>query len=240
MKKCLFVSLFFVLMATSVFAMAAPEGAYGYRAPNPILSFLPFIIIVIIAAIIIPLFGRGGNRGGTALVLKEFKLNENEDEFLKIVGRASGFIGWLLSIFGIDPITSLTCNKKSIKFEVAAIKNGKNTLNVPLASISGVQSGINKPFILLVFGIIFIFGGIFGAIASRSFGMFFIGVIIGVVCIVFYSLKKTMSFGIYCGGDRAVATICMKKSIIEGQSIDEAKYELAANALLQVVLESKK
>jgi len=238
MKKGLFVLFFMVLMVSSVFAMGAPERSYDYLdSPNPLLTFLPFIVVV---AIFILFFGRGRNRGGPALVLKEFRLNENEDEFLKIVGRASGFLGWLLSIFGIDPITSLTCNKKSIKFEEAAIKNGKNTLNVPLASISAVQSGLNKPFILLVFGIIFIIGGIFGAIASRSFGIFFLGVIIGAVFIVFYSLKKTMSFGIYCGGDRAIATICMKKSIIEGQNIDETKYELAANALLHAVLESKK
>ena len=215
-------------------------GYYGYGGASA-LDFLPLIIIsIIILMIIVPVIVKGGKRGGVALVLKEFKLNENEDEFLKIMGRASGLIGWILSQFGIDPITSLCCNTKSIKFEEASIQKGKNTLNVPLASISGVYSGINKPFVLLVLGIIFIFGGIFGAIASRSFSMFFLGLIIGVVSIVFYYLKKTMIFGIYCGGDRPIATICLKKSIIEGQNIDESKYETAANVLLKAVLDCKK
>lgn len=54
------------------------------------------------------------------------------------------------------------------------------------------------------------------------------------------SLSSLLPSYCYCGGDRAIATICMKKSIIEGQNIDETKYELAANTLLQAVLASKK
>ena len=215
-------------------------GRYGYGyGGNPILSFLPLIVVLVILVIIIPAIAKGRNRGGAALVLKEFKLDDNEEEFLKIVGRASGLLAWIFSLIGIDPITSLCCNKKALKFEEAAIQNGKNTLNVPLAAISGVCSGINKPFELLVLGFIFVFGGIIGAIASRSFAVFFLGLIIGAVFIVFYYLKKTMSFGVYCGGDKPIATICLKKSIIEGQNIDESKYELAANALLQAVLNCK-
>jgi hypothetical protein len=205
-----------------------------------LMDSLPSIItvVVVICGILI-----GINRGNSVLVLKEFHLNENEDEFLKIAGRVSGIFNWILSKCGIDPVTSLNCNKKAIKFEEAAIRHGKKSLNIPLVAITGVSSGINKPFGLLVLGVVFILGGIIGAIILPRYaggakaGVFFIGSIIGVIFLVLYSLKKTMFFSIYNGGDKPIATICMKKSIIEGQNIDELKTEAAANALNKAVLE---
>jgi hypothetical protein len=199
-------------------------------------QFLPVIIIVIIfLAVFIK-----GIKGNPILVLKEFRLNENEDEFLKIAGRASGIFNWILSKFGIDPVTSINCNKEAIKFESAAIRYGKNTLNIPLVAVTGVASGINKPFGLLVLGIIFILTGIILASVlpgGGKAGAFLGGLIVGVICLYFYSLKKNMLFSIYTGGDKPIATICVKKSIIEGKSIDELQYEAAAHALNKAVLE---
>jgi hypothetical protein len=205
-----------------------------------LMSSLPAIIVVavVIGGILI-----GSNRGSSVLVLKEFYLNENEDEFLKITGRASGIFNWILSKCGIDPVTSLICNKKAIKFEEAAIRYGKKTLNIPLVAVTGISSGINKPFGFLVFGVIFILGGIIGAIILPRYaggakaGTFFIGLIVGAIFLVLYALKKNLFFSVYNGGDKPITTICMKKSIIEGQNIDEQKTEAAANALNKVVLE---
>jgi hypothetical protein len=207
----------------------------GYMAA----IFLPFIIVVIFVVFI------SGIKGDPVLVLKEFHLNENEDEFLRITGRASGIFNWILSKFGIDPVTSISCNKEAIKFESAAIRYGKKTLNIPLVAVTGVSSGINKPFGLLVLGVIFILGGILFAIFSPSYvgggkvAAFFVGLIAGAICLFFYSLKKNMLFSIYNGGDKPIATILVNKSIIEGQSIDELKYESAAHALNKAVLESR-
>jgi hypothetical protein len=203
-----------------------------------LVTFLPFTIILIILGAII-----GTNHGGPVLVLKEFRLNENEEEFLKIAGRASGIISWILSLCGIDPVTSLHCNRDTIKFEEAALRYGKKTLSIPLVAITGVSSGINKPFGFLVFGIIFVLGGILGAISLPSYAggskaaVFIIGLIIGAIFLYLYSLKKTVMFSIYNGGDKPIASIRMKKSIIEGQSIDELKFETAANELNKAVLE---
>jgi len=238
MKKIIFGLVLMLVSTTLVFSMGAPQSAYGAAAAGSgSMTFLPFIVIAIIFVVFIGgAINRNKRGGGMILVLKEFKLNEDEDEFLKIVGRASGFFAWLFSLFGIDPITSLTCNKKSIKFEEAAIQYGKNTLNIPLAAVSGVISGLNKPFILLLLGIILILGGIISAIIARSLGILILCVIIGIGFLIFYKLKKTMTFGIFTGGDKPIATICMKKSIIEGQDIDESKYEAAAIALTKAVL----
>jgi len=235
MKKFLFLLILGILSVYSVFSMAPPPGEYGYSSPSLLFSFLPFVVIIIILAAVV-----GKNFGNQVLVLIKFNLNENEDEFLRIEGRASGIISWILSLCGINPITNLSCNKQSIKFEEASIRYGKKTVNIPLVAVTGVSSGINKPFGLLVIGVIFVLFGFLGAIASNSFGLFIMGLIIGAIFIAFYALRKTMVFSIYNGGDRPIATIRMKKSIIEGQSIEEQKYESAANSLNKAVLEIHK
>jgi hypothetical protein len=240
MKKYILTLGFILFSSVSVFSMGALERSYGGygSSPSALSSILPFIIIVIILEAVI-----GRNRWGPVLVLKKFRLNENEDEFLKIEGRASGILSWILALCGIDPVTSLSCNKQAIKFEETAIRHGKKTLNIPLVAITGVSAGINKPFGLLVFGIVFILGGIIGALPLPSYGgsggkigVLILGLIIGAIFIILYSLKKTMLFSIYNGGDKPIATIRIKKSIIEGQSIDVLKYESAANALNKAVL----
>jgi hypothetical protein len=200
-------------------------------------TFLLFLVVIIVVIFI------AASKGDPVLVLKEFRLNENENEFLEITGRASGIFNWILSKCGIDPVTSISCNKEAIKFESAAIRYGKKSLNIPLVAVTGVSSGINKPFGLLVLGVIFILGGIILALFLPSYAgggkaaVFIIGLIVGAVCLIFYSLKKNMLFSIYNGGDKPIATIRLKKSIIEGQNIDELKYQSAAQALNKAVLE---
>jgi len=174
-----------------------------------------------------------------ASVLTEFKLDEGEEEFLKIKGRTPGLIGWVLSVLGIDAVTSLTCNRKSIRFEEASIRVGKNTINIPLTAVSAVSSGIDKPFAILCLGAVSIILGFIIAIFTNSFGLFMLGLAIGAGFLILYKLKKNMSFGIFCGGDKPIAVILMKKSIIEGQDIDESRYEAAATALFKAVMESR-
>jgi hypothetical protein len=198
--------------------------------------------IFIIAALVI-VFGAfmGVTRGKPVLALKEFSLNEHEDEFLKITGRAPGIFGWVLSSCGFDPVTSLRCNRKLLKFEEAAIRSGKRTLSIPLVAVTGVSAGITKPFGLLVVGILVVLGGIAGAVSLPYYEegakavAFFMGLIIGAIFIVLYVLNKDMTFQIYSGGDKPIAAICVKKSVIEGQNIDEHKFGAAADALNKAV-----
>jgi len=235
MKKFMFMLLIGTFSSYSAFSMGAPGVGYGGASPDGLITFLPIILILIIIGVI----GRK-NIDSQVLVLKNFTLNEKADEFLRIEGRVGGFFSWILSLCGINPITSLSCNKESIKFEEASIRYGKRTINVPLVAVTGVSSGINKPFGLLVLGIIFALSGIIGAIARNSVGSFIAGLIFGAIFIIIYVLRKTMIFSIYNGGDKPIANIRLEKSIIEGQSIDEQKYESAAITLNNAVLEIHK
>jgi len=210
------------------------DTMYGY-APfggSPLMSFLPLITIVIIATFF------GIRRSGSNLVLKEFRLNENEEEYFKISGRAAGLFNWILANMGINPLISLSCNKQTVIFESTAVRYGKTKLTIPLVGITGVTTGVYKPFSYLIFGVVSFILGIIIAFFPYvpSFPVFILGLLVGIIFVVLYFLRKLMLFSIYASGDRPVATIYMKKSIIEGQNIDEQKCEQAAALLNNAVL----
>jgi hypothetical protein len=231
MKKIFCMLFLLTLIGSSVFAITTPV------TPPGALSFLPSFLALIVIIIVIMLIRTIIKRGNT-LVLQEFKLDENEDEFLIIKVRHSGFLGWIFSLCGIDSVTSLICNKHTIKCEMSAIRYGKETYNIPLVGVSCVSSGIKKPFQLIVFGILFILTGM---IAGNFAPPAFAGVLIwaGIISLILYRFNKAMQFNIYTGGNKPIVSIAMKRSIIEGQNIDSAKYEAAANVLNKAVLSAK-
>jgi hypothetical protein len=191
---------------------------------------MAILIIVAIIATKSKKFG-GINGISPVLVLKEFKLNVNEDEFLIIKGRATGFWSWIKSLFGFDQVTSLNCNKQSIKYS-----SGGNTLHIPNVAVTGVSSGISQSMILLVFGIIFILVGIICIISEMSGGgaYLLLCLIIGVIFIIL-SRKKTMQFSIHTGENFPLVIIRVK-----GSNIDVANCELAASTLNKAVLDISK
>jgi hypothetical protein len=183
------------------------------------------VLVVIISAIASG--GIGATSSSPVLVLSEFSLNENNEQFLKISGRTAGFMGWLKSIIGIGNLTSFSCSKQEVKYESSGIK-----YNIPLRHIACVSSGIKKPILLLILGIIFIIAAFAGASIHSS--IILVGLIVGVVFIILYALNKNMQFSIFTGENRPIISIRVK-----GQGIDFDKFTSASNALNKTVLEVK-
>jgi len=200
-------------------------GLFRYGGLGPLVNILPFAVIVIVLLIVAT--ASKGKKGGS-LILEEFNFNEDEDEFLKIRGRASGFWNWVLSLFGKAPTTFFTCNKQMLKYEASNIK-----YNIPLADIACVSSGMLKSSALLVLSIIFIIAGL--VTARFTFG----GVLIfGIVLLIVYALnRKTIHLGIYIGENKPMITLSMKRGIIG--SIDINKFESAVSVLNKSVLAKK-
>jgi len=190
--------------------------------------------LVVIVLIVVAVSKKGGSSAlsSSALILTEFNFNENEEEFLKIKGRASGFWNWVLSLFNKVSITSFTCNKRVLKYEVSKIK-----YNIPLVKIACVSSGMlfKSSIMLLVLGILFFILGIISVIV-RLFPFGLLLILVGIVFFVcfLYKKSKTIHFSINIGENRPMVTIAMKKGIID--SIDKEKFEAAANLLNRFVL----
>jgi len=189
------------------------------------------VVIVVIVVAILKRKGGSSSACSTALILTEFSFNENEDEFLKIKGRASGFWSWVLSLFSKVSITSFICNKRVLKYEVSKIK-----YNIPLVKITCVSSGMlyKSSIILFILGLVLFILGIVSAI-GRLFPLVLLFILVGIVLFV-CSLKKrkTIHFGINIGENKPMITIAMKKGIID--RIDNEKFEAAANLLNRFVL----
>jgi len=237
MKKGFFAFVFLFVCNLFTFGVSASDFKFSNnRSPSSfdafseffsgLLTSLPIAVIVIVLLIVVATALKG-KRGGS-LILEEFNFNENEDEFLKIKGRASGFWNWVLSLSGKAPTTFFTCNKQVLKYEASNIK-----YNIPLANIACVSSGMLKSSVLLlVLGILFIIAGFFNV--RYTFGV----LIVGIVLLIVYVLnKKSIYFGIYIGENKPMLTVSMKRGIIG--SIDINRFESAASALNKAVLANK-
>jgi hypothetical protein len=184
------------------------------------------------------------------LVLKAFKLDENADEFLHITGRREGIMAYIFNLVGIDTTTELRCNSKNLMFKTASLRKGQSDISVPNSAVTAVATGFHKPFKLLVVAALFLLLGFsflsslfvaarfgFGAAAGPALLML-ICFAIAVLCVYFYYITKSILFGVYNGGDHPIAAIYIKRSVIEGVSIDFEKYQKAADLLNKAVLES--
>jgi len=171
------------------------------------------------------------------LVLKQFEIDKDADIFLKISGRESGILSFLLSLIGLDPITTFEADKKSVRFETVSVRKGKFRVSVPNSAITGVVTGWTKPFQLLVVAAVFLICGLSGI--GTSMAIVIAGVVVAAICLVFYFLNKSLFFGFYNGGDSPIAIMQVGRSVIENVPLDLEKFEEAAAVLNEVILNSK-
>ena len=225
MKKGLFAFVFLFVCNLFTFGQMSlrdfqvPRRSPFYALSGGLLPILSFVVIVIVLLIVVSA-SKGKVGRNSTLILEEFSLNENEDDFLKIRGRASGFWNWILSLFDKAPTTFFTCNKHVLKYKAAGIN-----YNIPLVDITCVSSGMLKSsIVLLVLGILFCIG--------------IVTIPIGIILLIVYAInKKSIHFGIYIGENKPIVSIAMKRGIIG--SIDINKFESAANALNKAVFANK-
>jgi hypothetical protein len=193
-----------------------------------IASGLGTIIVIAVIASVVSNLKKGGH---SVLILQEFIFNENEDVFLIIKGRTSGFWSWVLSLFDKAPVTRFTFNKRLLKYEKSKIK-----YYIPLIKINCVSSAVLYKFriVFLILGIILFTAGI-ALPPSVEISYRIALVVVGIVLFVFSLLKKkTIHFGVYISENKPFISITLKKGIIN--SIGNETFEAAANTLNRIVL----
>lgn len=154
----------------------------------------------------------------SAHVVTNLEVNEDGPCYVRIEGRKSGLIAWLLTLFGIEAM---------IKFEVYGdrIECSKTSLSgmicetIPLTAISNLGSGFVKPVFL------FVFAAISAAIAVIAFfcnstGTAMYWVISAVIFVVLYFWWKTMIL-YFIPNSASTILVKFKRSVIEGVELDE-------------------
>ena len=190
-----------------------------------IFTLIAIIVVVFLVSLIA---SAGKSAGSSVLVLKEFWFNENDDQFLKIIGRPAGIIGLIKSSIGNASLTSFLCNKHEVKYESSGIK-----YNIPLRHVTCVSSGIKRPIILLIIGILSIIAGIVASLLGIP-QLLIASIILGILLIILNIFNKNMQFNIFIGENRPIISIKLK-----GQNVDVEKVGSAYNALNKAVLEIK-
>ncbi|MFO1253137.1 MAG: hypothetical protein U1E77_18850 [Inhella sp.] len=148
-----------------------------------------------------------------ALVIKHWSASRTPDasgNYVHLVGREAGLFAWLLSLLGIDPTTEIEIKDKLIVFTAGSL-SGKQKRVIPMQSVCSAYYGYIKPWqMAVVLGVLLL-------------PFFFVGLLVGPL---YYFLNKELTVGVvensgWSGG------FAFKRSVIEGQNIDESKaYEV--------------
>lgn len=142
-----------------------------------------------------------------SLVIKNWKVTSTpapNQPYVNIQGRQSGFIGFVLSLVGMDPTVKFTLEDGKITYS-ASSWSGQKKVMIPLSKVATGYFGYARPWKEAL---------VVGAVLMP---FFFLGLIAGPL---YYFLNKRMEFGVRSVGGENFP-IAFKRSIIEGQNIDE-------------------
>ncbi|MEG3755514.1 hypothetical protein [Psychromonas arctica] len=142
-----------------------------------------------------------------SLVIKKWYASESQNEdgnFVHIVGRQGGLLSWLLSLFKIDPTNEIEIQDNLLKFTTSSLA-GREKRIIPMKSISSSYYGYEKPWKMALF---------LGVIFTPLLGL---GLVIGPL---YYILNKSLTVGVV-ESSGWVGAFSFKRSIIEGQNINE-------------------
>lgn len=164
--------------------------------------------------------------GPAALATKEFSIMPDAPGglYVRIIGRKSGFLAWLLSLIGIDATTVLEVFEDRIVLKSSNL-SGALTTTLPLASVCRTSSGFFKPVLYLVLGVL-----------TLPLVLTIIGAIVPILFFVFYFLHKSLLISIesHSGGIMAIA---FKRSVIEGIKVEEADAEKVVAIINRLLLD---
>lgn len=149
-----------------------------------------------------------------AFVIKSWSASGKPDgdgNYVSINGRAGGVVSWLLNLLDISPTVTLTVRADKITFQKGSLEGSLHFLT-PLENTCSMFYALKRPLKEAV-----IMGIVLGAAT-----FFLLGIPGIAIAILYYLLNKTLTIGFTDTGGR-VSEIPFKRSVIEGQVIDEAE-----------------
>jgi len=173
-------------------------------------------------------------RAGPNLVLREFRVGTDSTagEFLYILGRRSGIVAWVLTLFGLEVQTSLSVTDDEVTLERVGPR-GFTYSYAPLAEISASHCSYYRAFGALVLSLAFYAYGLWNLLrnmpaptdydrqtqlASAS-ATLWACLILGTVCYVWYALSKRVLISVIANGEVTLG-ISFKRSVIENLAVE--------------------
>jgi hypothetical protein len=204
--------------------------------------------VIIFAFFIVAGLSRKGGRArisGPTLVLRKFNLNESAPDGLvvDIEGRESGVISWILTVLGLDAITTLKTTGTELSFRSSSLF-GQIHRVASLPNISSTHCGYSKPIGYLIIGVLIGLAGVvagFALSAAHASGSGLVGlslIVIGLVFIVAYFLSKKLAISVETSGGMVMG-LTFKRSVIENVPVDIEKAFLAIQLINRQVVQAQ-
>jgi len=187
------------------------------------------------------IFLRRGSGGmaiaGPVVVLRRFEIREAPADgvFVRIVGRVSGLIGWLLSALGFGNETQFEVTSERISFSASNL-SGQMHILTPITHVANTACSYAKPLHLLVIGGFIALGGVLAGISGGASPLI-LGVLLGGVFFAMYWYSRKLSIRVISTGGQPI-TIVFKPSVLENVTIDMNRALQAIALLNRKVLES--
>lgn len=164
-----------------------------------------------------------------SLVVKSWSIKSRpagDEPFARVVAREAGLLSFLLSLLGIDATTSLVVTRHGFEFEQGSLAGFRRNMT-PFNHVSTVFYGRFKPWkvtgVFIVFSLSFL---------PLSVWLMLVGV---VASLLFYYLNRELTVGFTESGGNNFG-IVFKRSVVEGQEIDEValrNFAVIVEALLR-------
>jgi hypothetical protein len=160
-----------------------------------------------------------------AYVLKQWEVSQKPNDngfFIELAGRRPGLVSWILSIIGIEATVRFSVSDKSVIHASGSWAGIKKRI-IPLTQISSLYYGFTRPWKVCLSAFttsVFLVGSMMASEAvSLPIGLGIV-LVVGVVCLAYYTLNKRLSVGIRESGGMTNA-VEFKGSVIEGKKIEE-------------------
>ena len=199
------------------------------------LSELQFAFLLIVIVAVVETWRL--RHAGPNLVLREFRVGTSDTvgEFLYILGRRSGIIAWLLTLFGLQPQTSFSVTDDEVSRETVG-PSGFDSRYAPLSEITASRCSYYRAFWVLSLSLAFYLYGLITLVVAMSRSNDVIRqralsdasdtlwacLICGTACYVWYALSKRVLISVVARGDVGLG-ISFKRSIVENVGVELKK-----------------
>jgi hypothetical protein len=144
--------------------------------------------------------------------------------YVEVLARESGLFAWLFALLKLDPNYCLRILYDKVYYESSSVF-GFTKVIMPIHSVSSVSFGTVRPWKLALFWFLLFAAGAYTAAHLEemqwALGLTVAGV---VIAILLFILNRELTIGVKEVTDTSY-DMTLKRSIIEGQEISEAKLE---------------
>ena len=172
-----------------------------------------------------------------ALVVKKWHSDvrpRDDGAYVDIVARQAGLISWLLALLKVDPQYTLRITFDKVIYEARSVF-GYQRVVLPIASVSSLHFGYAKPWKWVLFWLV-----IFSASARLAWTLDYpvsagllvlAGLVVAMLVLIF---KRSLAIGIR-DQDGHDYSLQLKRSVIEGQEINEKALERITEIVVAIV-----